>query len=108
MDYLKLGTQVKVARRKKGITQARLAEMLGYSTQHISHVETGSTKLSVESLVELSNVLEVSVDELLKDSLYNQNAGGKTLSIKVRSLPEEELVINVVRELQKGLENFKG
>lgn len=38
MDYLKLGTQVKVARRKKGITQARLAEMLGYSTQHISHV----------------------------------------------------------------------
>lgn len=31
MDYLKLGTQVKVARRKKGITQARLAEMLGYS-----------------------------------------------------------------------------
>lgn len=59
-------------------------------------------------LVELSNVLEVSVDELLKDSLYNQKAEGKTLSIKVRSLQEEELVINVVRELQKGLENFKG
>lgn len=108
MDYLKLGAQVKAARMKKGLTKARLAEMLGYSTQHISHVETGNTKLSVELLVELANVLETSLDQLLEDSLYSEKSEGKILSIEVRSLPEEELVINIVRELQKGLENFRG
>ncbi len=88
MDYVKLGIQVKNARTKQGITQAKLAEMTGYSVQHISHVETGNTKLSVELLVELANALNVSLDQLLKDSLKNRKQGSIVLEIEVKS-PKE-------------------
>lgn len=69
MDYVKLGKRIKYARIKKELTQAELAEALGYSIQHISHVENGVTKMSVDFIVSLANVLEVSLDELFSDSL---------------------------------------
>ena len=99
MDYVGLGMQVKSARTKKGITQAKLAEMTGYSVQHISHVETGNTKLSVE-------LLNVSLDQLLKDSLKNNHPGTIALEIEVKSPKEEQLIVNIIKELQKGLQNF--
>lgn len=106
MDYVKLGIQVKNARTKQGITQAKLAEMTGYSVQHISHVETGNTKLSVELLVELANALNVSLDQLLKDSLKNRKQGSIVLEIEVKSPKEEQLIVSVIKELQKGLQDF--
>lgn len=106
MDYVKLGIQVKNARTKKGITQAKLAEMTGYSVQHISHVETGNTKLSVELLVELANALNASLDQLLKDSLKNSKPGTIVIEIEAKSPKEEQLIVNIINELQKGLENF--
>ena len=106
MDYVKLGIQVKNARTKQGITQAQLAEMTGYSVQHISHVKTGNTKLSVELLVELANALNVSLDQLLKDSLKNRKQGSIVLEIEVKSPKEEELIVSVIKELQKGLQDF--
>lgn len=106
MDYVKLGIQVKNARTKQGITQAQLAEMTGYSVQHISHVETGNTKLSVELLVELANALNVSLDQLLKDSLKNRKQGSIVLEIEVKSPKEEQLIVSVIKELQKGLQDF--
>lgn len=106
MDYVKLGIQVKRARVKRGFTQAKLAEMTGYSVQHISHIETGNTKLSVELLVELANALEVSLDQLLENSLKNNKQGTILLEIEVKSPKEEQLIRNVVKELQKGLKDF--
>ncbi|MBQ9539276.1 MAG: helix-turn-helix transcriptional regulator [Treponema sp.] len=37
------------------------------STTHMSHIETGGTKLSLQVLVDLSNALETSTDSLLFD-----------------------------------------
>lgn len=42
-----------------------MAEKIGISVTHMSHIETGNTKLSLPVLVDISNVLEVSTDELL-------------------------------------------
>lgn len=106
MDYVKLGAQVKKARKRKGFTQAKLAEMLGYSVQHISHVETGSTKLSVELLVELANALEVSLDQLLSDSLEIGMTPFRVINIEVNSKKEEQLILSVIKELQAGLQDF--
>lgn len=69
MDYKKLGKRIRYARIKNGFTQAELAEALGYSIQHISHVENFVTKMSVDFIVSLAKELEVSLDELFSDSL---------------------------------------
>ena len=44
MDWIKLGRNVKYARARKGYTQAEVAELTGYSVQHLSHIENGTTK----------------------------------------------------------------
>ena len=52
-----------------GLTQEQLAELAGISPQHCSGIETGAAKVSLPALVNLSNVLRVSMDELLMDSV---------------------------------------
>lgn len=106
MDYEKLGMRVRNARKENGYTQIKLAEMTGYSVQHISHVETGNTKLSVELLVSLSNVLNVSIDSLLGDSLENKDYPEFVIELKVKSENEKKLICHVVNELQQGLKEL--
>lgn len=48
-----------------GLSQEQLAERVGISTTHMSHIETGATKLSLPVLVSLSKALEISSDSLL-------------------------------------------
>lgn len=50
------------------LSQEELAEKIGISVTHMSHIETGNTKLSLPVFVELSRALEVRTDELLSDN----------------------------------------
>ena len=45
--------------------------MVGLTSQHISHTEVASTKVSLPSLVKIANALHISVDKLLSDSMYD-------------------------------------
>ena len=63
MDYYNIGQRVRKYRKAYGLSQERLAEKVG-----ISHIETGSTKLSLPVLVSLSRALEVHTDDLLFSS----------------------------------------
>ena len=58
------GEKVKQLRKEKGLTQTELAEAVGVGTSHISHIETGSGKASLETLIQIINALDCSADEL--------------------------------------------
>lgn len=70
MDYKKLGKRIKEERLKKNLTQEQLAESVNLSSVYISHIENASTKPSLETVVNLSNALNITPDFLLFDSLY--------------------------------------
>ena len=65
MDYYVIGQRIRKTRKAHGLSQEQLAELVGISTTHMSHIETGNTKLSLPVLVSLAEALEVSTDELL-------------------------------------------
>ena len=69
LNYKLVGQRLRAIRKKRGLTQERLAELAGISPQHCSGIETGAAKVSLPTLVNLSNVLNVSMDELLFDSV---------------------------------------
>lgn len=71
MDYILLGQRIRAARLSAGLSQEQLAEMVGLTSQHISHTEVASTKISLPSLVKIANVLHTSVDRLLSDSIQD-------------------------------------
>ncbi|MBQ6899499.1 MAG: helix-turn-helix transcriptional regulator [Firmicutes bacterium] len=68
MDYYEIGQRIRKRRRAAGMSQDQLAEKIGISTTHMSHIETGNTKLSLQVFVELSEALDVRTDELLYDT----------------------------------------
>ncbi len=65
MDLKLLGLNIKNYRKSADLTQAKLAEKTNLSTVHISHIESGLVKMSVETLVKICNVLKATPNDLL-------------------------------------------
>lgn len=97
----KISTRIKELRAKKGISQQRLAELLGVSRPAISQIETGERKISAEELDSLAKIFNISVDSLL-----NKERGPEVIlqrDAKERKL-QPRIRINVP---QKNMEKFK-
>ena len=69
MDYYAIGQRIRKIRKTRNLSQEQLSEMVGISITHMSHIETGNTKLSLPVLVDLANALEVRTDDLLYDKV---------------------------------------
>ena len=74
IDYKSIGRRIKAARISLDMTQERLAEKVNLSPSHLSNIETGTTKVSLSTIVKLANALHVSVDSLLADSVVQSKA----------------------------------
>lgn len=60
----KFHEKLKMLRKKKGLTQQKLAEILGIKQNSYSDWETGKNEPSLENLVKLADLFEVSLDWL--------------------------------------------
>ena len=69
LNYKLVGQRIRAIRKKRGMTQERLAELAEISPQHCSGIETGAAKVSLPALVKIANALNASMDELLLDSI---------------------------------------
>ena len=73
LDYKMIGMRIRNIRKRAGISQEELAESVDISATHISHIENGSTKLSLTVLVNIASVLSVQIDELLFDHVSSSS-----------------------------------
>ena len=64
-NMARIGANIMKARKAKGLTQMALADELGISFQAVSNWERGQSCPDIAKLGELSQLLEVSIDELL-------------------------------------------
>ena len=57
----RIGLNISLQRKLKGITQAQLAEMVNISRTHMSNIEAPKVKtaLSIDLLLDIANVLEI-------------------------------------------------
>lgn len=66
-DYkIEMGKRMKTKRKELNFTQEQMAEMLDISIKHYSGVERGVAGLSIENLIEASNILGLNLDYLIK------------------------------------------
>lgn len=73
MNYELLGSQIRKQRKLKKYTLEQLAERLEVSTTFIGQIERAKGIPSLETLVKIANVLEVSVDSLLFGDLNTRS-----------------------------------
>ena len=65
MNYELLGRNIRKQRKEKKYTLEQLAEKLDVSTTFIGQIERAKGIPSLETLVKIANVLEISADSLL-------------------------------------------
>lgn len=101
MDYYKIGQQIRKFRKQNGLSQEELAERVNISTTHMSHIETGSTKLSLPVLVDIANALQVTADDLVRAS---SNCNPNAVSNEIIRLLEDcsPQQINVLLDILKA------
>ena len=66
-----LGEKIKLYRERKKMTQVQIAEILGVKPATVSKYESGTLEPNIESLKKLSELFEVTVDELLKEDCFD-------------------------------------
>ena len=69
-----IGSKIATLRKQHGLTQEQLAEKLDISIKHCSSVERGLSCLSLEKLIEVSNLFDVSLDFLIKEPPSNSKS----------------------------------
>lgn len=74
MNYYQIGQRVRKFRKTHDWSQEELAEKVDISVVHMSHIETGNTKLSLPVFVALADALDVRADELLHDPVPDHDS----------------------------------
>ena len=104
LDYKAIGKRIKIARIKIDITQEQLAERIDISPTHISNIETGTTRVSLSTIVGIANALSVSVDDLLCDSVIHTKVQfEKDIAALIDDCDEYE--IRIVKDMVSSLKD---
>ena len=69
LNFKAIGKRIKIARLKTDLTQEIMAEKIGVTPQHVSNIETGNSSVILTTLSAIANLLKVSVDELICDTV---------------------------------------
>ena len=104
VDLEIIGSRIKAARRKRKLSQAELAEQLNISSVHMSKIELGKTNFGVDILMKITEVLQVSADELLRTDVPAANAVYSEEIIGIlegSTQAEKEAMLNTLRDMKK-------
>ena len=92
MDQIKIGRFIAVRRKRANLTQQQLADRLGITDKAISKWERGITMPDTSIMLELCDILGISVNELLS---------GEKINMENSSQKNEQLLLDMAKELEK-------
>lgn len=64
--YRNLGLNIKNRRKELGLTQQQLADKMNMSLNFVGKIEVAFSKPSLDTLIEIADVLETTVSDLTK------------------------------------------
>ncbi len=108
MDYYKIGQRIRKYRKASGLSQEALAEKIGISVTHLSHIETGNTKLSLPVFCALAENLSVQTDTLLYDRASDTSRLRAEITDLLNASDEKELsvMIDLIKCVQHTLRKY--
>ena len=66
-EFKVLGRRVKTLRINKGITQTKMAELLGLSQTNLSNMESGRTAITTQNLFKMQGILNCKMADFFVD-----------------------------------------
>ena len=92
MDQLKIGKFIAECRKKANLTQMQLAEKLSITDKAVSKWERGVAMPDTSIMLELCDILGISVNELLS---------GEKIDMENNNQKTEQLLLDMAKELEK-------
>ena len=92
MNQTKIGRFIAECRRKANLTQMQLAEKLGITDKAVSKWERGVAMPDTSIMLELCDILEISVNELLS---------GEKINMENSNQKNEQILLEMAKELEK-------
>lgn len=80
---MNIGEQIKYYRKRSGITQQKLAELIGVQASAISKYEKGIVSPSWEMLLNISIALNISITQLIEGSSFGDDGFNPAEDIKI-------------------------
>lgn len=99
MDQMKIGNFISLMRKEKGLTQHKLAALLGVSDKAVSKWECGNGIPDVSLMIPICKALEINLNELFS---------GEKLSDEEYKIKAEENLIALIREAGQTKKNIVG
>ena len=93
-----MGENIRIARTQKGYTQDKLAELLNTSDKFISMIERGASGLSMTTLVNLCNILNIEPNTLFNGIIkYADNEDAYIINnLSTLTSEDKDFVSNVM------------
>lgn len=97
-----LGTRIRELRRKRGLTQEKLAELAEISAPSISKIESGIYHPSEENIERIAKILDVEIYELYK---FDKTSNAGITKDKINSLINKanneqlKLILKIVTDI---------
>ena len=92
MDQIKIGKFIAECRKNANLTQMQLSEKLGITDKAISKWERGISMPDTSIMLELCDILGISVNELLS---------GEKIQMENNDQKNEQLLLEMAKELEK-------
>ena len=103
--FTAIGTRIAEIRRQHKVTQEALADMLGVSPKHISHVENATSCLSLKNLIRFCNTFNCSMDYIIFGKQNNEALSKLPDEIvKILNTGNDEDIVRLNRYLQVYIE----
>lgn len=109
MNYYEIGQRIRKYRKASNLSQEQLAEKAGISVTHMSHIETGNTKLSLAVLVKIADILSVQTDAIIYENpQINKTSINQELSelIDTCSANELHVIVDVLKATKISLDKY--
>ena len=100
LDFKIIGLRIQQRRCEKKMTQAELAELIDTNQKHLSRIEGGYHRCTLDLIVAIAKALDVSVDYLIAD--FNDSLNPSTLQVII-----DEIKGMTSQQLEMLLENIK-
>ena len=102
LDFAPIGQAFKLAREAKGLTREDVSEIVDYVPRHIQAIENEGQVPSVELLVQLATMLDVSLDEqIFKDKRPAKSSIRRRVDTLLDGLEDKDLII--IEATAKGI-----
>ena len=103
LDFKEIGLRIQKLRAEKKMTQAELAEKIDTNQKHLSRIEGGYHRSSLDAIVAIAKALNVSVDYLIPD--YNDSSNPSTLQVILDDI--KDMTPKQLEMLQENIKTIK-